>query len=85
MKFCDKLSQKDLENLTSKVKDLGLEKPVDFLVESHYPLANLFKHLLLLVEPIMSPFLSLSRVKDFSTAMEDDDTRQAFLNQLRAK
>ena len=75
----------DLDSLASKVKELGLEKPVDFLVESHFPLSNLVYHLSLLVEPIMSPFLSVSRIGNLSKMLTDENRRTEFLSKLRRK
>lgn len=80
----DKEENKNFENLASKVKDLGLEKPVEFLVESHYPLSNLIYHMALLVEPILSPFFKVSRLEKFSSLLSSDDAREDFLDKLRS-
>jgi len=83
MNFSKEKETSDLDVLANKVKDLGLEKPVDFLVESHFPLSNLVYHLSLLMEPIMRPFLSTTRIGNISQMLTDDAERAQFLSKLR--
>ena len=83
MIFSKEKENPDLDHLANKVKDLGLEKPVDFLVESHFPLSNLVYHLSLLLEPVMAPFFPVSRIGNISNMLSDERIRTQFLSKLR--
>lgn len=85
MILSEEKDNQDLDALAAKIRDLGLEKPVDFLLESHFPLSNLIYHLSLLVEPILSPFFSVSRIENFSKALSDENRRTEFLSKLRGE
>jgi len=80
----DKENQ-DIEFLVEKAKTLGLEKPLDFIVESHFPLSNLIYHLSLLMEPMMKPFFSISRIRNISSMLSDENKRNEFLTKLRSE
>ncbi len=85
MNFSNKKNKENLSELAEKAKELGLEKPLEFMVEAHYPLSNLLYHLSLLLEPIMRPFLSVSRVSQFTSVFADEKKRSDFLSKLRSE
>jgi hypothetical protein len=84
MLFAEGKKDQDLSDLAIKVKSLGLEKPVEFLIESHHPLANIAYHLALLVEPILSPFMKISRIGNYASLISDEKAREEFLLKLRS-
>ncbi len=69
----------ELQSLARKIKQHRLESLVILLLEMHRPLANVFYHLALISEPVVSPLSGKQAFTNFSTLFSNPAVLQEFI------